>query len=328
MTRRLFALALLLTGSAVAVSASTPITCGATIGHPGRYFLAASCACPGNGPCIKVRSNDVTISLNNQTLACAPTNPEPADNDTTVGVQATSVHDFALIGCDAVGGCTGKVTGCYAGIKATSDRGLIIDRVNLSGSTFVAVDATDSTRVRISNNTIDRVAGYLGPGKHNGYAIGVNGCGAGCEVIANVFRNIVTQARAIPPLAGEGASVIVRAKTGVIIAYNWFESVAEGSADIGVKTEKDAAAAVRHNTFTGLWHAVSGPGRVTVTNNRIMLKNPEAWPNSIGILGGSGLATRNMIINYKTAIDAKVKDDGTNFVAAAPVTATIARPQR
>jgi len=306
-------------GTGAVASASTPISCGAKIDRPGRYFLSASCACTGNGTCILVNSHNVTISLNNRTLACRPRRPAAADNDATFGIQATSVENFALIGCDSVASCRGKITGCYIGVLAGHDNNLFIDRVNLSGNTYVAVDTSYSKKVRITRNTIDGVAGYLGPGQHNAYAIGINGCGTGCEVIANVFKNIVTQIKAVPPLVGEGASIIQSAKVkGAHIAYNWFESVAEQTRDIGIRVGEDGSAIVEHNTFTGFWHAVSGPGDVTVTNNRILLRNPEAFPTSIGIYGGSGAASGNLIVNYRTPIDEKVKDDGTNLVVTPP----------
>lgn len=309
-------------------SAATPVSCGKTIDVAGRYYLRASCTCTGNGPCISITASDVTLDLNNKVLTCNPGDPVRRDNDTTFGVRATSLRNITIMGCDSTQPCSGKITGCYFGLEASHDANLLVDRVDFSGNTYVAADISYSTRTRVTHNLINGIAGYLGVASHNGYAIGFYGCGAGCSISDNIIKGVVTQRQAIPPLSGEGAGVVYSANAvGGIVSHNWFENDDETSANIGVRVGEHGAAIIQENTFAGFWHAISGPGTVSAYNNRMFLRKPSLHPDSIGIYGGAGDATNNLIVNYNTAVHANVRDAGGNIVFAAPKTESLKTPE-
>ena len=282
--------------------APSTIGCGDTVLSPGAYVLRASCTCEGNGPCIKVSADNVLINLDNKTLTCAPRNPPRERNDTTFGIQASSLRNFTLMGADpAVAKASGKITGCYMGLHAGDGSNLFVDRVDFSGNTYVGVNTAFSTDVLLTRNTVDGIAGYVGANGHNAYAIAFYGCGTRCVVSSNMVRNVPAQAHAMKPVEGEGVGVVISAgSTGAVVAYNWFENTDESLMAIAVRASDGASGIVENNSMTGFWHGVSGTGSLTVKDNRIMMRKASRISQSYGVYGkpGSGCAADNLIVNY------------------------------
>jgi len=313
-------LALVLAGAGtVRAGPPIPVSCGETIIAPGSYALAASCTCTGNGACIKVTADGVTLTLDDKTINCAPTQPPPAANDTTYGVQASDVRDFTLIGSDpSTPSSEGRITGCYMGLQAGNSKKVFVDSVDFSGNTYVGVNTAFSTDVSLNSNVVDGIGGYIGRDRRNGYAIAFNGCGTRCAMTSNIVRNIRTQKDAVKGARGEGVGIVVPAGAkAVVISYNWLESENEDSRAIGIHLSDGASAKIENNTITGFWQAITGTGAMTVTNNRLVRHKLSAYADSFAIFSedqASGCASRNVIVRYRGALGPAIRDCGRNLV--------------
>lgn len=305
-------LSLFATGPAKAAT----VSCNQTISAAGYYTLASSCTCTGNTACITVSANNVTLNLDNKTITCAPTNPPRATNETTFGVMASSVSNFTLMGAEpSVPQSTGKITGCYFGLHASYNSNMFVDRVDFSGNTYIGANTGYSTDVLLTRNVVNGIAGFVGASGHNGYAIAFNGCGTRCTLSHNVIRNIVRQPGAVAPVSGEGVGVILSANsTSAVMAHNWFENTDESTKNIGVWVASGSSATVENNSITGFYQAVSGPGTVSVNNNRLLMRNAGTHADSLAIYGTAGCAANNLIARYATAIGSMVGNCGGNIV--------------
>jgi hypothetical protein len=292
------------------------VSCGQSITAAGHYTLAASCTCPGNGACITVSAHDVTLDLDNKAITCSPVNPPASTNATTFGVLASSLNNFKLLGVDpSVATSTGKITGCHFGLLASYNTNMFVDRVDFSGNTYIGASTSYSTDVLLTRNVVNGIAGYVGSDGHNGYAIAFNGCGTRCTLSHNVVRNIVKQPAATAPVSGEGVGVILSANsTSAVMSHNWFENTNESGKNIGIWIANGSSATIENNSITGFWQAVSGPGAVTVNNNRLLMRNASAHTDSLAVYGASGCASNNLIARYVTPIASTVANCGGNII--------------
>jgi hypothetical protein len=287
------------------------VTCGDTIDKPGFYTLAASCSCPGDGPCIRVIADDVTLDLDNKTVSCTPANP--STNATTFGIFAYSVRNFALMGADpSIAVSTAKVTGCFFGLHAAYNAGVFVDRVDFSGNTYIGANTGYSTDVLLTRNTVKGISGYVGSDGRNAYAIAFIGCGTRCTLSSNIVR-IAPQPNAVAPSVGEGVAVITSPDaTSATLSHNWLESSDEAGQNIGIWVATGSTVVVEDNSLTGFWEAISGPGAVTARNNRLLMRNAAAHTDSIGIFALGGCASNNLIVRYALPT-AAIADCGGNI---------------
>jgi hypothetical protein len=316
-TRFIFVIALLILTVRPAAAANVAnVSCGDTISAPGYYTLAASCTCTGNGACITINADDVTLNLNNKTITCSPSNPLPSTNATTFGVMASSLKNTTILGSDpSVAISTGKITGCFFGLHASYDQNLFVDRVNFSGNTYIGANTGYSTDVLLTRNTIDGISGYVGDDGHNGYAIAFNGCGTRCTLSSNIIKNVVVQPKAIAPVSGEGVGIILSSNsTSAVMSNNWLENANESGLNIGIWVADGSSATIEANSITGFWEAVSGSGSVQAKNNRLLMRNASAHANSIGIYSANGCASNNLIVRYATPIASTIANCGGNIV--------------
>jgi hypothetical protein len=312
--RKLVFLAALLFGFSGHASANT-VVCGQTISSPGYYTLLDSCTCYWSGICINIIANDVTLNLNNKTVACRPVYPPPSTNATTFGVMASSIRNVRIFGADpSVPVSTGKITGCFFGLQAAYSENLFVDRVDFSGNTYIGANTGYSINVLLTRNVINGISGYVGDDGRNGYAVAFNGCGTNCTLSGNTIKNIVVQKDAIKPANGEGVGVILSSNsTGAAMRQNWFDNADESGKNIAIWVADGSSAIIEDNTFTGWWQGVSGVGTITVTNNRFLLRD-YIHPNSLAIYGISGCATNNLVARYALPVPQSIKNCGGNDV--------------
>lgn len=310
-----FAFILLMMFGLQGPAAANQAFCGQTITAPGHYTLSESCECTGNWACIAISANDVTLNLNNKTIACRPAYPSARTNDKTFGVIASSRQNVRIIGADpSVPVSTGKITGCFIGLHASYTTNIFVDRVDFSGNTYIGVNTGYSTNVLLTRNVVNGISGYVGDDGRNGYAIAFNGCGTDCTLANNTIKNIVAQPRANPGAYGEGVGVILSSNsTGAVMRQNWFDNTDERGRNIAIWVATGSSAVIEDNTITGWWQGVSGPGTITVTNNRFLLRD-SPHDDSLAIYGISGCATNNLVARYALPVPTTIRNCGGNDV--------------
>jgi parallel beta-helix repeat protein len=168
-------IATLVIASIPAYSEDLAIGCGFVINYPGNYVLESDVTCPGTvGTAIRITVSNVTLKLNNHTLAANPTNPFSAAivvgslsgrqrldhvaiigpgvirGGTNYGV-AMSLADDSTVSQITIEGLTGGLQGI--GIATYNCNRLTVSS-NLIGSLLAGIALTATAQSTVYGNTL------------------------------------------------------------------------------------------------------------------------------------------------------------------------------
>lgn len=263
---------------------------------------------------IAIRANGVRLDLGGHTLVCDPPHPT---TQTTLGIDVAGRQGTEIR--------NGRITNCHTGVRARNTTDLVVTRVHFDSVRYLGIDSTGSNHI-FRDNQFSRVGGYHG----EAYAVGINVRARGGAITDNRFDEIYRQSVVTTKVVGEGAGIIIGAKSDAVsVRGNVFTNSRIEAGAIGIWTGNGANnITVLNNTFVRLPYPVVFDRGVsgTIVQNCMTLA-PLVEPSfqmaastvrATAIFGHGGQAGANVVIGYAEPIGGAIASSGNTVLATVP----------